>query len=92
MLLENEKKNIVSRLRRIEGQLRGIQQMVEDERYCIDILTQLRSADAAVAKVEDIIMRSHLHTCVTTAIRSGEQIEADKKIDEVMTTFEMYRR
>lgn len=92
MPFEDQKRSVISRLRRVEGQLRGIQQMVDDDRYCIDILTQIRSASAAMDKIEDLIMRSHLETCVATAMRSGVRTEQEEKVDEVMTLLARFRR
>jgi len=73
----------LDRLRRIEGQVRGIAKMVEDDRYCVDILTQTRAVQAALRKVEDAILRRHVETCVVDAARAG-QPEQDAKIAELM--------
>ncbi|MBI3089362.1 MAG: metal-sensitive transcriptional regulator [Candidatus Tectomicrobia bacterium] len=89
---EDAKQRLIARLRRVEGQVRGIQQMVEDDRYCIDILTQLRSAVAAMERIEEIVMRTHLQTCVATAMRSGDSAEQNGKIDEVMMILSRFRR
>lgn len=89
---EDAEQRLIARLRRVEGQVRGIQQMVEDERYCIDILTQLRSAVAAMERIEEMIMRTHLQTCVATAMRSGDSAEQNGKIDEVMMILSRFRR
>lgn len=85
-------KKIIDRLRRIEGQVRGIQNMVAEDRYCIDVLTQLTSIVAALEKVEDIMMRRHLETCVTTAIQSGSEREQQEKIGEVMEVLSRFRK
>jgi CsoR family transcriptional regulator, copper-sensing transcriptional repressor len=63
---------IQARLRRIEGQVRGIQRMVDDDRYCIDILTQINAARAAMEGVALLLLRDHTEHCVTDAIRAGD--------------------
>ena len=77
-----------SRLRRIEGQVRGIQRMIEDERYCIDVLTQLQAVRAALKKVEDEVLKDHVEHCVHDAIRSGKAAEQFEKIDELLRVLE----
>ena len=71
------------RLRRIEGQVRGLQKMVEDERYCADILVQLSSVQEALRAVGRELMRNHLKHCATRAIRAGSA-EADAIVDELV--------
>jgi DNA-binding FrmR family transcriptional regulator len=75
----------LQRLRRIEGQVRGLLRMVEDERYCVEILTQLRAVRAALRRVEDSVLREHVEHCVTQAIRSGKAAEQRGKIDELVS-------
>jgi DNA-binding FrmR family transcriptional regulator len=74
----------LQRLRRIEGQVRGIVRMVEAERYCVDILTQLRAARAALRRVEDSVLREHVEHCVAQAIRSGDAAAQRGKVDELL--------
>jgi DNA-binding FrmR family transcriptional regulator len=71
------------RLRRIEGQVGGIIRMVEEERYCVDLLTQLRAVRAAVRRVEESILREHVEQCVVDAARRGRRAEQQAKIDEL---------
>src|SRR5437763_11755405 len=71
------------RLRRIEGQVRGLQKMVEEDRYCADILTQISSVHEALRAVGRELMRNHLKHCATTAIRSGEE-RAEAMYDELV--------
>jgi DNA-binding FrmR family transcriptional regulator len=71
------------RLRRIEGQVRGLQKMIEEDRYCADILTQISSVHEALRSVGRELMRNHLRYCATGAIR-GSQAEADKMYDELV--------
>ena len=72
------------RLRKIEGQVRGISRMVEEERYCVDILTQLRAARAALKRVEDAIVREHVEHCVAQAVRAATGTEQRAKLDELL--------
>jgi DNA-binding FrmR family transcriptional regulator len=74
----------IARLKRIEGQIRGIQRMIEDERYCIDILNQLQAIEAAIKHVEANILKKHLQGCVATAMRTGSEREQDEKLDEII--------
>ena len=67
-----DKRSIQSRLRRIEGQVRGIQKMVEDDRYCIDVLTQVNATKAALESVALQLLADHTEHCVTEAIQSGD--------------------
>ena len=72
------------RLSRIEGQVRGIARMVEEDRYCIDILTQLQAARAALARVENELLQGHLNHCVHSAMTSNDPVEARRKADELI--------
>jgi DNA-binding FrmR family transcriptional regulator len=74
----------INRLRRIEGQIRGVQRMIEGERYCIDILNQLQAVEAAVKRVEANILRKHLQGCVAAAYQTGSEREQDAKLDEIV--------
>ena len=77
------KKQVQNRLSRIEGQIRGLQKMVDDEKYCIDIITQTSAVRKALSSVEDIILENHLSTHVIEQIRSGEDKKAIKEIMDV---------
>lgn len=83
--------NCLARLSRIEGQVRGVARMVENERYCIDILTQLRAIKAALAKVESQILKDHADTCVAEAIASGDTQEQRRKVEELIDLFSSYK-
>ena len=72
------------RLRRIEGQLRGIQRMVEEDRYCADVLTQLSSAQEAIRAVARSLMRNHLAHCATHAIKTGTDEQREAMYDELL--------
>lgn len=78
------KTKVKSRLARIEGQVRGLAQMVEQDRYCIDVMTQVRAARAALAKVEQLILADHLGSCVEAAIASGDPAEQRAKVAELI--------
>jgi DNA-binding FrmR family transcriptional regulator len=80
----DNKPALLNRLSRIEGQVRGVSRMVEEDRYCIDILTQLQALRAALAKVESELLRDHLGHCVEGAIVSGDKEEQRKKAAELI--------
>lgn len=73
-----------ARLKRIEGQVRGLHRMVEDGRYCADILTQVSAVQEALRSVGKLLMRNHLEHCVTHALRSGDSLEAERTYAEVL--------
>jgi CsoR family transcriptional regulator, copper-sensing transcriptional repressor len=73
-----------NRLRRIEGQIRGLQKMVEDDRYCADIITQVASVQEALRGVARNLMRNHLHHCAAKALRSNKKEEAEAMYDELL--------
>jgi DNA-binding FrmR family transcriptional regulator len=79
------KRDCGERLRRIEGQVRGIARMIEEDRYCIDILTQVRAVRAALRRVEDEVLNDHVAHCVEGAIASGDAGEQRRKVQELMT-------
>lgn len=72
------------RLRRIEGQVKGLSRMVGEERYCVDILTQLRAVRAALKRVEDAVLREHVEHCVRRAMTQGRPAEKRRKVDELL--------
>lgn len=79
-------------LRRIEGQVRGIQKMIEEKRYCIDILTQLSSVVGAVRRVEENILNRHLRGCVRESFTKGKREDKTNKIDEVIDVLQKFRK
>ena len=81
---KHSKTATLKRLSRIEGQVRGLGRMVEDERYCIDIVTQIAAVRAALRRVEEEILRDHVAHCVEHAISSGDKTDQRKKIAELM--------
>ena len=87
----DHKKNLDA-LRRIEGQVRGIQKMVEEKRYCVDILTQISAVSAALFKVQDKVLESHLNGCLKGAINSQSEGEKQEKIDEIFELLKKFRK
>ena len=88
--ITTHEKEIV-RLNRIEGQIRGIKNMIQEERYCIDILTQLSSIVGAIKSVEKNILERHLKGCVITSFAKEDTGERAKKIDEVIDVLRKFR-
>lgn len=87
-----QKTDILNRLKRIEGQVRGVAQMVADDRYCIDILHQVQAVKAALAKAESAILKDHAACCVAEAIASGDIAEQRAKFGELIDLFEKVKR
>lgn len=85
---EKAKTAVAKRLGRIEGQVRGIARMVAEDRYCIDIVTQIDAVRAALKRVEEEILRDHVAHCVEHAILSGDKEEQRQKISELMQVLE----
>jgi len=81
----------LQRLRKIEGQVKGIQRMVEDRRYCIDVITQISAAESALHKLSELILKNHIETCVLEAFRSDDSNERNRKIDELMEAYSRCR-
>jgi DNA-binding FrmR family transcriptional regulator len=84
---QDAKESALKRLRRIEGQVRGLMRMVDEDRYCIDIVTQISAARAALRKVEEEILQDHVAHCVEHAISSGNKAEQRRKVAELMEIF-----
>ncbi len=78
---------VLKNLNRVEGQVRGIAQMVEADRYCIDVVTQIEAARAALARIESDLLRQHLSHCVHRAIKSKNAAEQEKVIEELVGIF-----
>ena len=83
---------ILARLSRIEGQVRGVSRMIEEDRYCIDVLTQLQAIKAALRKVEEDVLKDHASHCVAHAIKSGDVADQKQKFDELVELFGKYSR
>lgn len=82
----------IVRLRRIEGQIRGIQKMIEGKRYCIDILTQISSVVGAIMRVEENILQRHLRGCVRGSFSKGNKEDRERKIEEVIQVLQKFRK
>jgi DNA-binding FrmR family transcriptional regulator len=78
------KSDVLKRLGKIEGQVRGLSRMVEEDRYCIDIVTQIAAVRAALRQVEQAVLKDHVGHCLADAIRSGNDSARRAKIDELM--------
>ncbi|MDB4943649.1 MAG: hypothetical protein JWP97_3183 [Labilithrix sp.] len=81
------KKDALARLRSIEGHMRGVIQMVEDDGYCIDVLQQTKAIHAALSRIETLLLERHLHHCVATAIRSDKPRERERVVGELLDVF-----
>jgi DNA-binding FrmR family transcriptional regulator len=79
-------------LKRIEGQVRGIQKMIEDRKYCVDILNQIHAVMKALASVEDKVLERHFNGCVSEAIRGKSGVERAKKIEEILQLIRQFRK
>ncbi|MEA3030125.1 MAG: CsoR family transcriptional regulator, copper-sensing transcriptional repressor [Sphingomonadales bacterium] len=88
----DSKAKLVNRLNRIEGQVRGLARMVEEGRYCIDVLTQIQAARAALARVETEMLKDHLGHCIEAAITGGDAAEQRQKASELIQLLERSAR
>jgi DNA-binding FrmR family transcriptional regulator len=86
------KASVQKRLSRIEGQVRGLSKMVEEDRYCIDVVTQISAVRAALRRAEEEILKDHVAHCVEHAISSGNKTDQRNKIAELMNVFERVER
>lgn len=79
---------IIRRLRSVEGHVRGVERMVEEGAYCIDVVNQVLAVQRALKKVSGLVLDRHLHTCVTTALRSESPEDRERVIEEILDVFE----
>ena len=86
------KTSCLKRLRRIEGQVRGLARMVEDDRYCIDVVTQISAVRAALRRLEEEVLRDHVGHCVEHAIAAGNKADQRQKVAELMDVIERAAR
>ena len=84
-----ENNNSLRRLKTIEGHLRGIIRMVEEDAYCIDVIRQIQAVEAALNKVSSQILENHLNSCVITAIQGNDKKERERVLNEITEVFEM---
>jgi DNA-binding FrmR family transcriptional regulator len=82
----------LARLRKIEGQIRGIQKMITEKRYCIDILTQLNAVVGAIERVEERVLEKHLRGCVNHSFAEGGEGDRQKKINEIVEVLRKFRK
>ena len=83
-----DRDDLLSRLRKVEGQVRGVQRMIEQDSYCIDVLTQVSAVVSAMEKVGIKLLRDHIRGCVADALKSGDA--ADARVDEVVRVVERF--
>lgn len=88
----NDKEALIKRLKRIEGQVRGIQNMVEEERYCVDILIQISAIRSAINNVGTIILENHIKGCVSESIKHGDEAVTEETINELMNTINKFTK
>ena len=84
MMQDDTKAQCLKRLSRIEGQVRGLARMLEEDRYCIDVITQIAAVRAALRRVEEQVLEDHVAHCVEHAIRSGDAVEQRQKVAELL--------
>ena len=87
-----DKQKLVKRLHRIEGQVRGIERMVEEDRYCIDVLTQIAAVNTALESLAFIVLDDHVNHCVAGALASGDSAEAEAKSKELLEAVHRFAR
>ncbi|MGD8626238.1 MAG: metal-sensitive transcriptional regulator [Anaerolineae bacterium] len=87
-MTDEYKQGIVNRLKSIEGHVRGIQRMVAEDAYCIDIINQNLAVQRALEKVNNLVLERHLQTCVTMAIQGDNPVERERVIEEILSVFE----
>ncbi len=87
-MTEEHKREILNRLKSVEGHVRGIERMVDENAYCIEVINQILAVQRALDKVNSMILERHLQTCVTTAIRGDDAAERERVIAEIMDVFE----
>ena len=89
---EDQRVTVLKRLRSISGHVNGIERMVSEEAYCIDVIKQVQAVQAALNKVNDLILANHLNTCVIEAVRGDSKRERERVLDEIVEVFEMAQK
>lgn len=92
MINAESKRTALGRLRRIEGQVQGLQRMLGDDAYCVDILLQVSAVQGALEQVRKLLLGRHIESCVADAMRTGSRTERQKKIDELLDVFSRFGR
>ena len=90
MLNGETKAKTRARLRRIEGQVQGLQRMLDNDAYCVDILLQISAVQGALEQVQKLLLGRHIESCVTDALRSGSRSERQQKVDELLDVFSRF--
>jgi CsoR family transcriptional regulator, copper-sensing transcriptional repressor len=80
--------SVLNRLKSVDGHLRGVIKMVEDDAYCMDVIKQLQAVQSAIGRVNALLLEDHLDTCVTTAIRGNKPAERERVVGELLALFE----
>jgi CsoR family transcriptional regulator, copper-sensing transcriptional repressor len=83
------RKQVLSNLNRIEGQIRGLKRLIEEDTYCIDVITQTQAVKSAISSVEDRLLREHLLTCAVTQVKKND---SQKMVDEVMKVYQIGKK
>jgi len=86
------KQALARRLKSISGHVSGIERMVDQDAYCIDVIKQVQAVQAALNKVNDMILDNHLHTCVIDAVRDGDKRKREQVLEEIVNVFEMAQK
>jgi DNA-binding FrmR family transcriptional regulator len=87
--MERDRSDVQKRLKTVEGHIRGIQRMVEEDAYCIDLIRQIQAVQSALGKISTIILDDHLHTCLITAVRGEDVEEREKMLQEITDVYGM---
>ena len=90
MLASSEKKKILARLKRIEGQVSAVRRMIDEDKYCVDVLLQISAAQGALGQVGKLVLGAHMNTCVAEAFSGGNERQRRIKIDELLSVFSRY--
>ena len=89
---DEHRRAVLKRLRSISGHVNGIERMVTEDAYCIDVIKQVQAVQAALNKVNDLILEQHLNSCVIEAVRGDNQKERERVLDEIVDVFEMAQK
>ena len=90
MIDDDTKAKTLGRLRRIEGQVQGLQRMIAADAYCVDILLQVSAVQGALEQVQKLLLGRHIESCVADALRSGSRTERQRKVDELLEVFSRF--
>lgn len=88
--MDEIEKGVTTRLRRIEGQVQGLQRMIEGDAYCVDVLLQISAVQGALEQVQKLLLGRHIESCVADALRTGSRSERQQKIEELLEVFSRF--